>query len=776
MILKNLKTYFKFLSKNKFYTFVSIFGFSVSLMFVILLSLYTRQELSVDNFHKKKDRIFLMSHNYEANFGNTVAPFVKDKCPEVEAFCRMHSRSVFVGDKGTEKLISEAIFADSTFFNIFSFRLIEGNPSQVLVTQRSVVVTQDYAHKLFDKENPMGKTLNIDNREHTITGIMENIPLNSQFPQCDFVASYSSITNYWSDEILTTSNNFGFTTYFLEKEGADLQSKIPLLLQLFKEEFWFYKNGFTDKLEFIPLEDVYFTVKSSWGLAIKTNSKDLIKVYGAIAILILIIATLNYINMTVAQAGFRGKEAAIKKLLGGSRGGIMVQLLKESLLMTVVTFCLGLVLALISEPFFNEVLTTKLEMVKQLTVSTIFAGILFILFISLVSGLMPALIISKFNPLEIVKGTFTRKIKSSYSKGLIIFQYIVAIALLICSFFIKQQSDFLGNYDLGYQHDNVFSMYVDLDTVQTAGFRSKLLSIPGVNKVSFSCGNPMDRGNNYSFEKDGEQYSTQEILADDDFFDVYGICFTPSDVPFTEKSLLVNNNLFNSPLANKGDMTIELGHNSERLPITGILSDFHIGSLHEDRRYLRIRKKTNGMRPWGVSVRIDGAADIFAVSDKIQKEYIAYTGGEHARYPQFADSIIQDWYKKEQNLSKILSAFTLLTILISVMGVFAMSLYMIKQKEKEIGVRKVSGATGGQVLWMLNKESLIRVLIAFVIACPIAYYMIGEWLNDFSYRISLNEWTFAVAGSIIAILTLISVSYMTWRAAQANPVDSLKNE
>lgn len=772
-MIQNLRTYFKFLSRNKFYSFVSIFGFSVSLMFVILLGLYTKQELSVDDFHEKKDRIFLMTHDHQPAFSNSTAPFVQELCPEIEAFCRLHFRSAIVAHKGKENLRADCLLADSTFFNVFSFKLIEGDPNRVLLPN-SIVLTKSFAHKLFGKEDPIGKSLQVDDKEHTITGVMEDIPQNTHLPQADFLVSYTSIVNYWDARILTVHNNFGFSIYFLEKEGANISSKIPFLLKEFKEHLWLYRDGFEDKLEFIPLNKIYFEAKAGGYFFFKTNNQNQIKIYIAIGILIFVVAMFNYINMTVAQAGLRGKETAVKKLFGSSKKKIFFQLLSESFFMSLVTFGLGLLLAFVFEPYFNEILTTKIELQKQLTVVNVCAGILFIAFVSLISGIFPALVISRFNPLEVVKGTFNRKIKTSYSKALIIFQNIAVITLLICSFFIKQQSNYLVNYDLGYKRDAIFTMGNSLATTETAGFKSKLLSISGIEKVSFSCGTPMDGGNNNSFEKDGIAYSTQEILCDEDFFDIYGITTNTPNTPFTDESLYISRAMFDSPLTDKQKMTLYFYGKLEN--ITGVLGDIHIGSLECQEQYLRLGKIQTDQMPWNISIKIDSSSDQFAIADKIQKEYIAYTGGKIPNNAQFVDSIIQNWYKKEQNLSQILSAFTLLTIIISVMGVLAMSLYLIKQKEKEIGVRKVNGATEGQVLWMLNKESLKRVLVAFILACPIAYYATTKWLEDFPYHISLNWWTFALAGGAIALLTLASVSYMTWKAARANPVDSLKSE
>lgn len=775
MITRNLRTYFKFLSKNKLYSFVSIFGFSLSLMFVILLSLYAKQEMSVDNFHEKKDRIYLMSHEYSASFGNPVAQFVKDHCPEVESYVRVLSRPVAVGGKESDKSRSKALFADSTFFNIFSFKLIEGNPSQVLASPQSIVVTPTFAKKTFESESPMGKTITVDNHEYTVTGIMDEIPQNSQMPQCDFIIPYANIVNYWGGSwILDSNDNFGFTMYFLEKEGTNLNDKVPMLLELFKENLWFYKGGFSDKLEFIPLEDVYFTLKECWSLDIKTNSKNLVHVYIGIAILILVIATLNYINMTVAQSSFRGKEAAIKKLLGSSKKDIILQILGESLFMTIITFIIGLILAFLCEPVFNNLLNTDLQLAKQFTLPIILLSVLFILFIAFVAGIIPALVISGFSPIEVVKGTFARKIKTTYSKVLIVFQYIVAIALLTCSFFIKEQSDFLINYEMGYNQDRILIMDNVLDTTQTAGFKEKLLSIAGVEKVSYTCGTPIDGGNNNSFEQDGQQYSFQELVVDSDFFSIFGVTVEDTGVPVTDDTYWVNKNAFNSSLTNKKDMTINLGHNRAE-PIAGVLSDMHFRSLYQDVEYYRIRRMTNGRFPWHIVVKVGDNADMLAVSNKVQEEYKKYNGGELTEV-NFVSDTVQKWYEKEEKLSFIITAFTLLTLIISIMGVFAMSMYMIKQKEKEIGIRKVNGATEMQILLMLNKDSLTRVLIAFIIAVPIAYYAISEWLQSFAYRIDINWWTFALAGILIALLTLISVSYMTWKAATANPITILKSE
>lgn len=774
MSISDLKIYQKFLFRNKLYTLVSVIGFSISLTFVILLGIYVKQELSIDSFHEKKDRIFLLAHDEATSFGNPVADFVKDKCPEVESYTRIHSMPVILGEKGLPKTKADALFADPAFFDIFSFKLIEGNPSEVLTPLKSVVVTKSFAYKMFGDKSPTGAHLIINNSEHTITGVMEDIPENTQIPKVDFIINYKSIAQFWGgDWILNTSDNFGFTMYFLEKEGSNLPAKTSMLLELFKKEFWFYKNGFSNDLKFIPLEDAYFKISDSYS-PIRTNSKTLITVYTGIVILILVIALLNYINMTVAQSGFRGKEAAMKKLLGCSRKSLILQLLIESFLMTSFTFILGLFMAFLIEPTFNNLLNTNLNLSSQFTSLLIVISTIFVLLISIIAGLIPALIISGFNPIEIVKGSFSRKVKSKYSKVLIIFQYVVAITLLICSFFIKQQSDFLVNYDKGFNSDGIFIMDNVLDSTQLAGFKNKLQSISGVELVSYSQGTPVTGSNNYSFELDGEQFSFQQLVVDSTFFKIFNIKITPTGIEPNNNTYWVNQIAFNALHPDSVTFLANFGNNNHS-QIAGIVSDFNFKSLREPIGLIRISILPNGHIPWNIVVKIAHGANLYTTADKIKDTYSKYSGGEFFE-SRFIDDIVQKTYEKEQKISQIISAFTILTIVIMVMGVFAMSIYLIRQKEKEIGIRKVNGATEGEILRMLNIDSFIRVLIAFVFACPIAYYAMSRWLEGFAFKIELRWWVFLVAGVAVLLLSLLSVSWQSLKAARANPVDSLKSE
>ena len=467
MRLSDLRVYGKFLSRNKLYTLVTVLGFAVSLMFVLLLSVYVKQELSVDQFHEKKDRIFLLARSdNHANFPNPVADLVKNNFPEVESYTRLVRRGpekMKVADKDVE---AGFLLADSAFFSIFSFPLIEGDPYTVLSTRASAVISQSFALQCFFDENPIGKSLFFSDGEAVmITGVMKDFPQNTQFQACDMVLNYFLLDRYYGAEgynsLFENWNNSSYEMFFLVKEGTDLQAKAPLLVDLFiQNNFWLYTNGQAKDVVFVPLVDCYFSDVYTGNANLKRNSKTPVMIYTTIALLILIIAILNYINLSVSQSALRGKEAAMRRLLGCDKKGLMFQFLSEAMLMTLLSFAIGLFLAFAAEPFFNDVLNTKLNLAVHFLSLPFIAGVLLSLFvIGFISGWVPAIAVTKFQPIDIIKGAYRVKVKSTYSKLLITFQYSAGIILLICSTFIVRQNNFVRNYDLGVSKDNILVLH-----------------------------------------------------------------------------------------------------------------------------------------------------------------------------------------------------------------------------------------------------------------------------------------------------------------------------
>ena len=767
----SLKSFFKFLSKNKLYSFVTISGFAVSLMFVLLLSVYIKQELSVDQFHKNKGRIYRLYREEGSTFGAPTGDYVKNQFPEIEAYTRiknMSGNAVFKGDKQTRM---NYLLADSAFFTMFSFKLIEGNPQEVLKTKDQAVVSETFAHKMFANENPVGQSFQLNDKSFIVSGIIEDMPQNTQFEKFDAIITFNMLAEFWNyPELLTSNGNSSFAVYFMAKKGTDLPSKAPVILEQFKKDYWMYKQGFSKELEFEPLTDVYFSDSS--GPAIRQNNKSSVFMFGGIAVLILVIAIINYINLTVAQTGNRSKEIAIKKLVGSSKGALVYQQILESVILSLMAAFIAVILAFLAEPFFNNQMDTNLSLIHQFGSSFILISLLIIVLTGLISGIIPALLANKFNPIEVVKGSFMFKTRRSYSKVLIAFQYTVAIVLLVSTLTIMRQSEFMQNYDMGFNKENIFWMDNTIDANQREAFRNELKSIPGVEEVSYCMGMPIDGGNNQSFNYNDKPVSFQEFKGDSLYLKLFGMRVHETNVAYSKDGVWINQTAVK--LLELGDNPTSFKYYETEVPILGVIEDFNFRSLHEQVGPAIIRQLTTQNRPWSIAVKISDT-NIIETVKRIKEKQASFTGGLPVE-SGFIDSSVNLWYTTEAKRSKLIGAFTLLSIIISSMGIFAMSLYYIQQKVKEIGVRKVNGAKVLEVVTLLNKDFLIWVLVGFVFATPIAWYAMNKWLENFAYKSNVSWWIFALAGLLALGIALLTVSWQSWKAATRNPVEALRYE
>ncbi len=766
-----LKSFFKFLIKNKLYSLVTISGFAVSLTFVLLLSVFIKQELSVDQFHKNKDRIYRLSSDNGSEFAPPIGKYVKNQLPEVEAYTRISKNGGNATFPGNKRTRMDYLLADSAFFTMFSFQLTEGSPDEVLKTKDRAILSESFANKMFGSKNPVGQSFELEKKTFIISGIIEDMPQNTHFNKFDAVITFDMLAEFWNyPELLTTNNNSSFGLYFLAKEGSNLPSKAPIILEQFKKNYWLFKDGFAKELEFQPLADVYYS--NSAGSAIRQNSKSSVFMFGGIAILILIIAIINYINLTVAQAGNRSKEIAIKKLMGSSKWTLVAQQISESVALSLLAATIAAVLALFVEPFFDNLMDTKLNLLHQFNASFLLISVLIIALTGFISGIVPALVTNKFNPVEIVKGSFTFKTRKSYSKVLISFQYIVAIVLLVSTLTIARQSEFMRNYDMGFNREHLFWMDNTIEANQTEAFRNELKSIPGVEQVSYCRGMPIDGGNNQSFNYNDKPISFQEFQGDSLYLGIFGLKVRETANAYSRNGVWINQAAVKTMELGENPKTIKFYDN--QLPVLGIVEDFNYRSLHEKVGPAIIRQMDAKQRPWSIVVKISGANIIETVS-RIKAKQASFTGGLPMA-SGFTDSIVDQWYTTEVKRSRLIGAFTLLSIIISSMGIFAMSMYYIQQKIKEIGVRKVNGAKVSEVVTLLNKDFLIWVLVAFVIATPIAYYAMHKWLENFAYKTTLSWWIFALAGLLALGIALLTVSWQSWKAATRNPVEALRYE
>lgn len=767
----SIKSFIKYLTKNKLYTFVTILGFAISLMFVLLLSAFIRQELSVDQFHANKDRIFRLIRDNGAIFAPPIGDFVKNQFPEVEAYTRIYNNGGNAKFEGKQQVKLEYMMADSSFFNMFSFKLKEGDSKHVLASKNSAVLFESFARKVFGDESAMGKTFTMNQISFIVSGIAEDMTDNTHFQKSDAVLNFAVLADLWKwKDLLTSYNNSSFSFYFLAKEGTDLPSKAPQILELFKKDYWLYTGGFAKTLQFEPLTEVYFSKES--GRAIRQNSLTIVYIFGGIALLILIIAIINYINLTVAQAGFRNKETAIKKLYGSSKSALLWQYIAESIALSLLASLAALYLAFLAEPFFNTQMDCHLNMRNQFNLVFILSLIVVIAATGFISGIIPAIVVSKFNPIEVVKGSSTRKNKSNYSKVLIAFQYVVAIVLLICTWTIVRQSKFMQNYNTGFEKDNLYWMDNTVGANQKSAFHDLLKTIPGVVEVSFCSGTPLDGGNNQLFNYKDKPISFQEFMVDSTYFNLLGVKVTKTTTAFSKGGLWLNKKAVE--MLELGENPVSFRFHDQDVPILGIIDNFNFKSLYKEIGPLIVRQLAPNDNPWSILVKLNGT-NVASTVSQIKKTQASFTGGIPME-SGFVDATINQWYEKEVKRSKLVGAFTLLSIIISSMGIYAMSLYYIQQKIKEIGIRKVNGARISEIMVMLNKDIVKWIAIAFVIATPIAYYAMTKWLENFAYKTALSWWIFVLAGALALGIALLTVSWQSWRAATRNPVDTLRYE
>jgi len=772
MILTNLKSFLKHLLKNKLYSLITIFGFSISLMFILLLSIYIKNEYSADQFHVKKDKIFRLTHGEECGFAPPSGELLMQNLPELESFVRTCGGKEFLSSAGTPKLKARLLYTDSTFFKMFSFKLIKGDPEKVLKRKSTVVLSQSFAYKLFGKIPEIGSTIKLANEhEFELTGIMADFPDETHFEKVDALISFPTLALVWgSQALLEQYNNNSFGLYILAKPNCNIQSKENEILKLFKEVNWMFTKGFATYVKAEPLTDLYFSTSKSYMT--KHKSKRFVQVLSGIVLMILVLSIINYVNLTIAQSSFRSKEIAIRKLVGAKKLGLLLQSLTESILLSFFSLVIAIILSFQVEPVFNYLLDTRLNLISELTMGNIFLATLIMCLIGIVSGLIPALKISRYDPIEVVKGKFKLKEKNIYSKIMISFQYLIIITLIICALFISKQTLYMRNYQLGFNQDNIVCFDNNIPKVKQRVFGEILSKIAGVNDVCLTRGTPLDGGNNLSFTYDDRQLSFQHFYVDTNFFKLLNIPVKKTGVAYSSKVCWLNEAAIEALEFQKLPLSFKMKDNE--WPVYGVVKNFHFRDLKDQLGPALFHIMKPNQYAGSYVVKLEGKNSYQAIQE-IERVHRDFTDGIPLEL-EFFDESVRKWYEHEEKVGEIVAYFALLTAIISVMGLFAMSLYYVQQKQKEIGVRKVNGAKTREMLVMLNIDFIKWVVIAFFLACPIAWYAMSKWLENFAYKTELSWWIFALAGLISMGIALLTVSFQSYRAATRNPVESLRYE
>ncbi|PKQ66272.1 hypothetical protein BZG01_11815 [Labilibaculum manganireducens] len=772
MISNHLKSFALHLWKNKLYSVITILGFAISIMFILLLSIYIKNEYSADQFHLKKDRIFRVTHGEESGFAPPSGPLLMQKFPEVENFARTRNIGVYVKAPGTSKLKSLTLFADSSFLSIFSFKMLNGDNKTVLSRENTIVLTKSFAYKLFGKLPELGTTLTInDDFDLEVTGIMEDVPDNTHFQKFDMLVNFPTLGKVFGmNDFLESYNSNSYGLYILTKPNTNIQAKAPEILKIFKEVNWMFKREYAKSIELEPIVDSYFSTSKSYDT--KNKSKGFLQILSGIVFLILVLSIINYVNLTVAQSSFRSREIAIKKLIGGKKKDLFLQSMSESIILSFFSLLLAVILCFQVVPVFNYLLDAKLNFIDEFTWINICIALLFMGVIGIISGIIPAIKIARFDPIDVMKGKIRTKEKSIYSRIMVSFQYLIIISLITSAFFINKQTNFLRNHQLGFEQENMLCFESEIPRAKQRVLQEILKKIPGVEDVCLSAGTPLDGGNNLCFTYNDKELSFQHFIVDTSFFKLLNIPIRKTGIAFSKNICLLNEAAVKELELPENESNFKL--KGTEYPIYGIVKNFHFRDLKSKLgpAYFHILKPDQ--YAWSYVIKLSGKNN-YETIQKIKKAHSDFTDGTPLQL-DFFDETVHNWYEREDKTGKIVMYFTLLTVIISVMGLFAMSLYYVQQKRKEIGIRKVNGAKTKEILAMLNKDFLKWVVIAFVLACPIAWYAMHKWLENFAYKTELSWWVFALAGLIALGIALLTVSFQSWRAATRNPVESLRYE
>lgn len=766
----DFRAFLNFLGRNKLYTAINIFGFSISLMFVILLVTYTRQEYAVDQFHSNKERIFRLCDETDACFAPLIGRDLKARYPEIETYVRLFETDE-VATAGERHLKAKILLSDPDFFRMFSFRLAEGDTAQVLRSKNGALLSESFARNLFPEGDYLDKTVTIKGESVPVTGILRPFG-NSQFVTPDVMLSFEEwapLVYGWDGVLKRGYASASFPLYLMLKPHADLSAKMPDMLSHLKTYYWPYKDDHARELTIIPLTEVYLSNPLYASEQIRIGSKTLINTFFSVAMLILLFAVINYINLSTAQSESRAREMAVRRLLGCSRKALFTRLIVESVLLCILSLLIALLLAGIAEPIFNRILQTHISVSNLFSASNLGIGVVAIILLGLLTGVIPASVITRARPIDVVRGSFRHKTKMVYNKILIGFQYLITIVLLGCTLTMSRQIDMMLHADLGFDTANKLYLSIpDLNPGQSAGLKNQLLQIAGVENVALVRGVPMLGSNNTSDTWHDRPISTQRFEGDSSYLKIMGFRILRDNRTDDRKAIWLNETAMQA---------MELPDSASyceyfKCPIAGIVQDFRYRDLTHPAEPCIIEHMQDNYWPWACIIQLTNL-DSPVTLRTIERVYREYTGGMPCEYKTY-DEVMHQQYAAQQRMSDILFGFTLVAILISALGILAMATYFIRQRSMEIAVRKVFGSTNREVLQRLVLHFVRYVLAAFVIAVPVIWYLMHDWLSQYVLRIPFSWTIFALAGLTALAIAVATVFGQSWRAANSNPVDAIK--
>jgi putative ABC transport system permease protein len=784
MFRSYLKVALRALRRQKGYSFINIMGLTIGMVCFILIGLWVKDELSFDRFHEKKDRIFrVVNKTQGGDFipspTYALAPALKSLYPEVEEFARIwpwYGSLVTYGDKKFEE--DNICLTDPGFFRMFTFPFIKGNPDTALKNMDSIVITESTAKKYFGNEDPIGQALNLnrENSDFIVTGIIEDIPPNSHI-QFDFITRVELL----GEDRLARWEEWMGPCYILLRPNVSPEAFTAKIEGIYKEYV-------RPEATFLPILQPLTKVRLYER--VRPGSVKTVAIFSVIAVFILIMACVNFMNLTTARSTRRAREVGMRKVIGAVRPQLIRQFLGEAMVVAFLSLALSLIVVEIALPQFNLFTGKSLTLLSKANLSIIITLFFVTVLTGLLAGSYPAFYLSSFRPVYTLKSQARFGTKGSgMRKLLIVFQFVISVGLITCTLVVTKQLRFIKTHDIGIDRENVVIL-INNPTLQTKfdAFKHELLTIPEIRHVTSAAQGPTNIGQSITIDWEGnpneDMLNIDYTVVDYDFFKTFNMEITKGrgfSQEFAsderEACVITETTAMRMGLEDPIGKTIYMAHPAwpesfRRAHVIGVVKDFHSRSLHSSMWPFVFRM----YRPWHtfIFIKLDGTR-IPETLAKIESTFKSHTENYPYRY-FFYEDFYDRQYQPEWRLGRLFNGFSLLSIVIACLGLFGLGAYMAEQKTKEIGIRKVLGASIPGIVTLTAKEFIKWIAIANLIAWPLAYLVMRGWLQDFAYKVSIGPMIFIFAAGLTLFIAFMTISYHSIKAALANPVDSLRYE
>ena len=785
-----IKTALRNLLKNKTVSFINIAGLAVGLASCITILAYIGYELSYDRFHENAVRVYrgVIKVTSEREWETSpqmvaaVGPSLVEDFPEIEKTVRFRTpEDRYLGYNDRTYFVKNVLYSDSTLFYVFSFRLIQGNPEQTLAAPFSIVLSEHTARKIFGKENALGKTLLLDNKDLlTVTGIVEDAPANSHI-QYDAFLSFCSLEAD-KNMYLDWNGGWAYYTYMLVSPGTDMETLTEKFQPFFDRHInYLYKEaGVSLNMYLQPLDDIYLHSGLNGEIGPTGNPSYMI-LFLLIALLIFTIACINYINLTATRLTVRQRETGIRKLLGATKKGIIIQFLVESVILNVFALLIAFILVECVLPVVNNLTGNELQLIQRSFLPQTLILLLVILAVGIFAGCYPALHLSAQNTLKLTRQAGSVMTRKTGVKSItVVLQYTVSIAMIICSIFLYKQLGYIRDNDRGYDKDNILLVPLQTENIYRRHelLKAEFLNINAIEYISACYDYPGSgyTSNGYIPEGYKEPIMTHVLYTDADFVPLMGLKVTAgrnfSESLETDNSKYLVNETYARSVGWQDPIGLTIERNGKH-EVIGVVSDFNFASLHEPIAPLIISLQREGRFHYFM-IRVK-EGEVRPVIDQLKMKWEQIVP-EVPFEISFLEDMDKTGYLNEKRQATLVLMFTILAILIAFMGLFALTSFETERLTKQIGIRKVNGASVFDILATLLGRFTKWVVISIIIACPLAFYAMNRWLQHFAYQTDMSWWGFVVAGTTAMVISLITVSWQTIQAALRNPVEALRYE